>query len=113
MNRTDAVILSGICYDTFLEWLKNKSEFAESIKKAEVKAKQTMISVIRKSASGYRFKNMDGKIRDVAPVWQAAAWFLERRYKDEFALKTGSIEYLNIEVKKSIIKLPDGQEVEI
>ena len=72
-----------------------------------------MISVIRKSASGYRFKNMDGKIRDVAPVWQAAAWFLERRYKDEFALKTGSIEYLNIEVKKSIIKLPDGQEVEI
>ena len=26
--------------------------------------------------------------RDGEPVWQAAAWILERRFRDEFSLKT-------------------------
>lgn len=77
MGRVDACSLADICYDTFLEWLRNKPEFAESIKKAEAKCKQRNIALIQKAA---------------LTTWQAAAWWLERKYKDEFALRMQNVD---------------------
>ena len=71
-NRTDTCVLVGICYDTFIEWQK-KPEFTEAIKKAEAECKSRNIQIIQKAA---------------ITTWQAAAWWLERKYKDEYALKT-------------------------
>jgi len=70
-TQKDAAQLSGICEDTFYEWMK-KTEFSESIKKAESICKNNMIKIIQKEAK---------------QTWQAAAWWLERRYKNEYSLK--------------------------
>jgi len=72
VNRTDAVVLSGISYETFTVWMKTHPEFSEAIKKAETKCKHRNISIIQKAAR---------------KTWQAAAWYLERKYHEEFALK--------------------------
>jgi len=62
--------MEGISYQTFNEWRKEKSEFSDAIKKAEVECKAGRIAVIFKAAE---------------EKWQAAAWWLERRYPQEFA----------------------------
>ena len=57
---------------------KQKSEFSEAIKKAEAESRDTGKEFAIKAI----FKAMqDGK-------WQAAAWWLERKFKDEFAART-------------------------
>lgn len=71
-NRTDAVTLSGIHYDTFLTWMKERPEFSEAIKKAEATCKQRNIQIVQKAA---------------ITTWTAAAWWLERKYPNEFGLK--------------------------
>lgn len=70
-NRTDVVKIVGIHYDTFMEWMK-RTEFSEAIKKAEAEGKQEHIRVIKKAAE---------------KTWTAAAWWLERKYPNEFGLK--------------------------
>ena len=66
---------------TYYDW-KNKGEkaksgkffeFLKSIKKAEATARVLYLEVIRKAAN-------DG-------TWQAAGWFLERKYPDEWGRK--------------------------
>lgn len=49
-----------------------KPEFSEAIKKAETRCKQTYIGVIKKASE---------------KTWTAAAWWLERKYHEEFGLK--------------------------
>ncbi len=71
LRREDAWEMAGISEATFYEWLK-KSEFSESIKKAELKNKQRNIVIIQNAAK---------------QTWQASAWWLERRFPEEFALK--------------------------
>ena len=71
-SQHDSAILAGINPDTFYSWLKDKSDFSDSIKKAEQVCKSRNIAFIQKAAE---------------ITWQAAAWWLERKYKDEFALK--------------------------
>jgi len=71
-TQRDAAILSHITEKTFYEW-KKKSEFCEAVKKAETEAKEAMITIVRRAAVKH---------------WAAAAWWLERRYKDEYALRT-------------------------
>lgn len=68
-TRRMAAHNSGICEDTFYAWLKDDSEFSETVKRAE---------------SEY----LAGQIKKVndSPAWQAAAWTLERRAPDDFAL---------------------------
>jgi len=70
LNRTDACILVGIHYETFTEWMK-KAEFAEAIKKAETSVKARNIAIIQRAGE---------------KSWQASAWWLERKHKDEFAI---------------------------
>ncbi len=71
LRREDAWAFAGISEATFYEWLK-KPEFSESIKKAELKNKQRNIVIIQNAAK---------------KTWQASAWWLERKYPEEFALK--------------------------
>lgn len=68
----DACALAGISQDTFYEWIKVHPEFSEAVKKARITAKDQCIKVVRKAA---------------ITSWQAGAWFLERKYRDEFALR--------------------------
>ena len=77
-NRTDAVTLAGISYETFSRWMEEKSEFSESIKRAEAECKTRHIQNVRKAAFGDGTK---------PPIWTASAWWLERKHQDEFAIK--------------------------
>lgn len=71
-NRTDSVTLSGISYETFTVWMGTKPEFSEAIKRAEAECKARNITIIQKAA---------------IKTWQAAAWYLERRFQDEYAIR--------------------------
>ena len=64
----------GIGESTFYEWKETFPEFAESIKKYKAKAITKNVKNVLKAAE--EPKN-----------WTASAWFLERRDKDNFALK--------------------------
>ena len=68
-SNKDAAALVGITETTFYEWVK-KPEFSKSIKKAELRCKARNIAIIQKAAS---------------TTWQAAAWWLERKYANEYA----------------------------
>lgn len=76
-NRTDSCTLAGIHYETFLRWMDEHSEFCESIKKAEAECKARNITIIQKAA---------------ITSWQAAAWWLERKHRNEFALMKEEIQ---------------------
>lgn len=69
LGRVDACILADISYETFTQWMQ-RAEFAEAIKKAESGFKGANLQIIQKAANR---------------SWQAAAWLLERKFKDEFA----------------------------
>ena len=73
-TRRDSVHYAGISEDTFANWLRDNSDFSEDIQKAEAAVALRNVALIQKAAS-------DG-------TWQAAAWWLERRRKNDFALQT-------------------------
>lgn len=64
--------MEGISYETFRTWQSEKSVFSVAIKKAEVECKAARIATILKASE---------------KSWQAAAWWLERRYGDEYGRK--------------------------
>ena len=82
LTKKTAIDACGIAESSFYTWLqrgerdleagKNTaySEFLKDIKKAEAQDKLKRLAIIRKAAQ-------DG-------TWQAAAWELERRYRDEY-----------------------------
>ena len=86
-SQRDSAVLAGISEDTFYTWIKEKPEFSEAIKKAEQECKARNIAIIQKAGE---------------KSWQAAAWYLERKYHNEFALK-------------NVTQLvgPDDKEIEI
>ncbi len=81
-NRTDTCALVDISYETFTQWMKHP-EFAESIKKAEATCKARNIAIIQKAA---------------ITTWTAAAWWLERKYPVEFALRMRAADENDSEV---------------
>lgn len=70
MLDVDACTLAGVSRDFFYDWIKDDAEFDDAVKKARLCAKRRALKTIKTAGLSY---------------WQAAAWFLERRYKDEFA----------------------------
>ena len=93
-TRRASCAYSGISEDTFAVWLKDIPEFSDAIKKAEGDAELRNVALIQKAAS-------DG-------TWQAAAWWLERRRKNDFALRTehtgaeGSAVKVIVEYEKDV-----------
>lgn len=71
-SKEDAAVLAGISGATLFDWQNKHAEFLEAVKEAEVHCKAARIARILKASE---------------TTWQAAAWFLERKYKDEFATK--------------------------
>lgn len=70
LSVEDTCLYAGIGKSTFYEWIAEFPEFADAIKTAEVKAKMRRILRIEQAAR-------DGH-------WQADAWYLERKYPEEF-----------------------------
>ena len=64
---------------TLIEWVKRYPTFAKEMQKARDEALQNG----KEYALKHVFKHMDRS-------WQAAAWYLERKFQDEYALKQGS-----------------------
>lgn len=77
-TNKDAAIMSGICEDTFYEWMKN-NEFSEYIKKASSKRTTAVLQTILKAAVDHK-------------TWQAGAWYLERTDPDQFAKRERETE---------------------
>ena len=82
----DIQVLLDISNDSFYRYIKESSDFSDAIKKGRVKGKAERIERILKAAK--------------AGNWNADAWFLERKYPEEFA-------------KKENIRLNHGGEIAI
>lgn len=67
---TVACAAAGIAECTFYVWLKDpdKPEFLEAIRQAEAKAEMKALEAIQND-----------------PSWQSKAWFLERKFKNNWA----------------------------
>ncbi len=65
----DAYTVAGISAETFYEWMKQPS-FSEQVKHARAEGKVERLRRIK----GHADKD-----------WRADAWYLERRYPDEYA----------------------------
>ena len=72
MTNVAACHLCNINEDTYYEWMKVHAEFSEAIKEAEEKAEVVDLDFIRQARPR---------------SWQAAAWRLERRFPERYALK--------------------------
>lgn len=77
LNDKDIAAYLGVSAKTFSLWrnhptTENQRNLSNALKKAEADAKAAMLTAIQKAA--------------VEPkTWQAAAWWLERKYPEEFA----------------------------
>ena len=56
LSQKDSAILSGISEDTFYTWRKDKSEFSESLERAVIQYKESLVSKM----NSFMFK--DGKL---------------------------------------------------
>jgi hypothetical protein len=68
-TRKTSAICSGIAERTFYEWMEEFPQFSQSIKRAEEEAVAHHVQTIHKFSQSN---------------WQASAWFLERRRKEDF-----------------------------
>lgn len=101
-TRKAAAESNGISQETFSEWITKKLDFLDDVKKAEAQAESAMALIIQKAARGYKVLktktvNRDGVITlETVEThefsWQAAAWWLERRRKDDYGLAVKSDE---------------------
>jgi hypothetical protein len=76
-TRRDAAAVARIHRDTFYQWLKEKPEFPEAVKKAEAEGVVMSLAKINKAASD---------------DWRAAAWLLERRYLEEYGRRVERVQ---------------------
>ena len=88
LTQRDASILAGISEDTLSLWKRDNSDFSEQIRQKEIECKRKHIKNIEKASE---------------KTWQASAWFLERKYKNEFSVKSNDYE-ISEELKVSMDK---------
>lgn len=65
-----AAQVGGVSEDSLANWRRDFSDFSDAIKKAEAECAQRAMKTITGNDS----------------AWQAKAWFLERRFPEEFGL---------------------------
>ncbi len=87
LTQRDASILAGISEDTLSLWKKD-SDFSEQMRQKQIEFKLGHIRVIKKASE---------------KSWQASAWLLERKFKEEFSLKTK----MDVEVNEGLNKLTE------
>ncbi len=96
-TRETAASYAGIRRATLFEWLARGRaarsglfrDFADAIEKAEADASVTSVGLIRRAAQ---------------TSWQAAAWWLERRYPDEWGRKDGPTAVATASASVAVIK---------
>lgn len=64
-----AAAYAGISHETFYQWMEKKTEFSDAVKNAEARALTHRLARIVKASE---------------ETWQAAAWWAERKYPNEF-----------------------------
>lgn len=113
---------AGIDERTFYNWMKQGQsedgpdeiyiQFFQDIKKAQAYAEMKSLATVRKAGSGYQTKTVktttkqDGSVETVVTVgkeinWQAAAWYLERKYPERW----GNTQKVRFEVEKELEKV--------
>ena len=91
-GRVRACKIAGIHYDTFMEWMCSKPEFAEAVKKAEATGNDKIKDICQRRI-----------IEDKS--WQSAAWWLERTDPANY----GQRNNLNINAEKPLIVVADEE----
>jgi len=69
-TRRASCLCAGISEDTFANWMNSFTDFSDSVKKAEAEAEARNVAII----------NLASKEN-----WQASAWWLERRRREDFS----------------------------
>lgn len=72
-TRRASCAYAGISESTLATWLERYNDFRDAIEKAEADAEIRNVAIIQKAASA---------------TWQAAAWWLERKRKGDWAQRT-------------------------
>lgn len=80
-TRSDSYAYAGVSEHTFRKWLAQEKGFDEECRQAEATSKVAAVTRIAAAAA--------------AGSWQAAAWFLERRYPREW----GRVEKLDTQFR--------------
>lgn len=89
LTQREASILACISEDTLSLWKRQDSDFSEQIRQKEIECKLAHIRNIKKASE---------------KSWQASAWWLERKYKEEFSLKSK----FDVQVNESLDELGDS-----
>lgn len=76
-TRTAAGNKNRICRDTFHEWMIKKPAFSDAVIEAEAAAELTFTATVLRAARG-------DPANDLKQDWRAAAFWLERRRREEF-----------------------------
>ena len=76
---------AGISYNTYLDWTETESprhdsDFSNLVKKALLSGKQSLKEICQSVV----FQAATAKEK---PVWQAAAWILERRFPEDYGVR--------------------------
>lgn len=71
-TRRAAAWAGGIEIDTFHQWLKRYPAFSDAVKTAEADAELAMVERVRLAS---------------VDTWQAAAWWLERKLKQDWSAR--------------------------
>ena len=87
LTQRESAILAGISEDTLSLWKKD-SDFSEQIRQKQIECKLGHIRNIKKASE---------------KSWHASAWWLERKHKEEFSLKTK----MDLEVNEGLNQLSD------
>lgn len=107
-TNADVIAWLGVVESTFYAWLKDpkteaQRKLSEGIKKAEVERKLWHLNKIHQAA-----KNGD---------WKASAWYLERRYPNEYARTNRVVGSVDVKgepdpLTKSILETAKAMESE-
>lgn len=71
-TRRTSAATAGVDHATFYRWLADDATFRDAVEKAEADAEARAVAIVVRAAVG--------------GTWQAAAWWLERRRQDTYAL---------------------------
>ena len=93
-TRRASCAVADVSQDSLALWLRIYPEFAEAVEKAEGKAEAKMVSIIRDASE---------------TTWQAAAWWLERKHKQEWSSRVEQTGADGSPVKV-IVEYADGKD---
>lgn len=91
-----AALSNGITEETFYTWMKEKSDFSESVKEAQAEAESKMVEKVVSAADD---------------TWQAAAWYLERKNYRKWG-KVDTHNVINKELSEFMENLNNYRELD-